>query len=50
MRHGELMAFLLGPPLRLSRTQAKELLKSRAVAVRGMDACTHDTPLAPGAS
>jgi 23S rRNA pseudouridine1911/1915/1917 synthase len=44
----ELMAFLLGPPLRLSRTQAKELLKFRAVAVRGMMRVRHDTPLAPG--
>lgn len=44
----ELMAFLLGPPLRLSRTQAKELLKFRAVAVRGMTRVRHDTPLGPG--
>ena len=44
----ELMAFLLGPPLGLSRTQAKELLKFQSVAVRGMTRVRHDTPLAPG--
>jgi len=43
-----LMAFLLGPPLRLTRTRAKELLKFQAVAVRGKTRVRHDTQLAPG--
>ena len=44
----ELLGYLLGPPLRLSRTQAKDLLKFQAVAVRGKTRVRHDTPLAPG--
>jgi len=44
----ELMAFLLGPPLRLARTRAKELLKFQAVAVRGHRRVRHDTALVPG--
>ena len=44
----ELMAFMLGPPLRLTRTRAKELLKFQAVTVRGMKRVRHDTQLAPG--
>ena len=44
----ELMEFLLGPPLRLSRTQAKELLKFQTVGVRGMTHVRHDTPLTHG--
>jgi len=44
----ELMAFLLGPPLRLARARAKELLKFQAVSVRGHRRVRHDTALVPG--
>ena len=44
----ELMTFLLGPPLRLSRAHAKELLNFQSVAVHGKTRVRHDTPLAPG--
>ena len=44
----ELLAFLLGPPIGLSRKQAKDLLKFQAVTVRGKTRVRHDTLLAPG--
>src|SRR5271166_6084911 len=44
----ELLPFLLGPPIGLSRKQAKDLLKFQAVAVRGKTRVRHDTLLAPG--
>src|SRR5579862_4858683 len=44
----ELMAFLLGPPLRLARARAKKLLKFQAVSVRGHRRVRHDTALVPG--
>jgi 23S rRNA pseudouridine1911/1915/1917 synthase len=43
-----LLAFLLGPPLSLSRKQAKDLLRFDRVAVRGKTHICHDTPLDPG--
>jgi 23S rRNA pseudouridine1911/1915/1917 synthase len=44
----ELLPFLLGPPVNLSRKQAKDLLRFHAVAVRGKTHVRHDTSLAPG--
>ena len=44
----ELLPFLLGPPIGLSRKQAKDLLKFQAVTVRGRTRVRHDTALAPG--
>jgi len=44
----ELLRFLLGPPIGLSRKQAKDLLKFQSVAVRGKTRVRHDTWLAPG--
>ncbi len=44
----ELLPFLLGLPIGLSRKQAKELIKFQAVAVRGRARARHDTLLAPG--
>jgi 23S rRNA pseudouridine1911/1915/1917 synthase len=44
----ELLPFLLGPPLNLSRKQAKDLLKFQSVSVRGKTRVRHDTRLASG--
>jgi len=44
----ELLPFLLGPPIGLSRKQAKDLLKFQAVTVRGRTRVRHDTLLGPG--
>lgn len=44
----ELLAFLLDPPIGLSRKQAKDLLKFQTVAVRGKSRVRHDTLLTPG--
>ncbi|MGH7815424.1 MAG: RluA family pseudouridine synthase [Candidatus Binataceae bacterium] len=44
----ELLVYLLGPPLNLSRKQAKHLLRSKSVTVRGKAQVRHDTPLHPG--
>ena len=44
----ELLPFLLGLPIGLSRKQAKDLLKFQTVAVRGKNRVRHDTMLAPG--
>ena len=44
----ELLPFLLGPPIGLSRKQAKDLLKFHAVTVRGKTRVRHDTQLEPG--
>jgi len=44
----ELLAYLLGLPIGLSRKQAKDLLKFQAVTVRGRMRVRHDTLLAPG--
>ena len=44
----ELLPFLLGLPIGLSRKQAKDLLKFQTVAVRGKARARHDTLLAPG--
>ncbi len=44
----ELLPFLLGLPISLSRKQAKDLLKFQNVAVRGRTRVRHDTKLAPG--
>jgi len=43
-----LLAFLLGPPLSLSRKRAKDLLRFDRVAVHGKTHVRHDTPLEPG--
>jgi 23S rRNA pseudouridine1911/1915/1917 synthase len=44
----ELLPYLLGLPIGLSRKQAKDLLKFQAVRVRGRMRVRHDTLLAPG--
>ncbi|MGA9723592.1 MAG: RluA family pseudouridine synthase [Candidatus Binatus sp.] len=44
----ELLPYLLGLPLGLSRKQAKDLLRFRAVTVKRMTAVRHDTQLEPG--
>lgn len=44
----ELLQFLLGLPIGLSRKQAKDLLKFQSVTVRGTSRLRHDTLLAPG--
>jgi 23S rRNA pseudouridine1911/1915/1917 synthase len=44
----ELMAYLLGPPLSLSRKEAKDLLRFKRIAVRGKAPVRHDTLLHPG--
>lgn len=44
----ELLPYLIGPPLELSRKQAKDLLRFRAVTVKGKATVRHDTELAPG--
>jgi 23S rRNA pseudouridine1911/1915/1917 synthase len=44
----EMLAWLLGPPLRLSRKQAKDLLRFRAVSVQNLKIVRHDTALAAG--
>ena len=45
---GELLPYLTGLPLGLSRKQAKYLLRFRAVTVKGKATVRHDTELAPG--
>jgi 23S rRNA pseudouridine1911/1915/1917 synthase len=44
----ELLPYLIGLPLGLSRKQAKDLLRFRAVTVKGRATVRHDTELAPG--
>jgi RluA family pseudouridine synthase len=44
----ELLPYLIGLPLGLSRKQAKDLLRFRAVSVKRMTAVRHDTQLEPG--
>ncbi|HZC46928.1 MAG TPA: RluA family pseudouridine synthase [Candidatus Acidoferrum sp.] len=44
----ELLPYLLTLPLALSRKQAKDLLRFKAVTVKGMDSVRHDTLLEPG--
>jgi 23S rRNA pseudouridine1911/1915/1917 synthase len=44
----ELLPYLTGLPLGLSRKQAKDLLRFRAVTVKGRATVRHDTELAPG--
>ena len=44
----ELLPFLLSLPIGLSRKDAKNLLRFKAVAVAGIGAPRHDTPLASG--
>jgi 23S rRNA pseudouridine1911/1915/1917 synthase len=44
----ELLPFLIGLPLGLSRKQAKDLLRFRAVTVKGRATVRHDTELGPG--
>ena len=44
----ELLPYLTGLPLGLSRKQAKDLLRFRAVTVRGKATVRHDTELQPG--
>jgi 23S rRNA pseudouridine1911/1915/1917 synthase len=44
----ELLPYLTGAPLGLSRKQAKDLLRFRAVTVKGKATVRHDTELAPG--
>jgi 23S rRNA pseudouridine1911/1915/1917 synthase len=44
----ELLPFLLSLPLGLSRKQAKDLMRFRAVAVARLNAVRHDTQLQPG--
>jgi 23S rRNA pseudouridine1911/1915/1917 synthase len=44
----ELLPYLTGLPLGFSRKQAKDLLRFRAVTVKGKATVRHDTELAPG--
>jgi len=44
----ELLPYLIGIPLGLSRKQAKDLLRFGAVTVKRMTAVRHDTQLEPG--
>ncbi len=44
----ELLRALLGAPLGLTRTEAKRLLRFRAVSVTGHSSVRHDTLVAPG--
>jgi 23S rRNA pseudouridine1911/1915/1917 synthase len=44
----ELLPFLLGLPIGLSRKQAKDVLKFQSVTVRGKPRVRHDTLLKPG--
>jgi 23S rRNA pseudouridine1911/1915/1917 synthase len=44
----ELLPYLTGLPLGLSRKQAKDLLRFRAVTVKGKATVRHDTELMPG--
>jgi 23S rRNA pseudouridine1911/1915/1917 synthase len=44
----ELLPYLLSTPLKLSRKQAKDLLRFRAVSVKRLAAVRHDTQLEPG--
>jgi 23S rRNA pseudouridine1911/1915/1917 synthase len=44
----ELLPYLTGLPLGLSRKQAKDLLRFRAVTVQGKATARHDTELRPG--
>ncbi len=44
----ELLPYLLSAPLGLSRKQAKDLLRFRAVTVKRLAAVRHDTQLEPG--
>ncbi len=44
----ELLPYLLSTPLGLSRKQAKDLLRFRAVTVKRLSAVRHDTQLEPG--
>jgi 23S rRNA pseudouridine1911/1915/1917 synthase len=44
----ELLPYLIGLPLGLSRKQAKDLLRFRTVTVKGKTTVRHDTELAPG--
>ncbi len=45
---GELLPFLMSPPLGLSRKQAKELIRFGAVTVQSKPTVRHDTRLEPG--
>jgi 23S rRNA pseudouridine1911/1915/1917 synthase len=47
-RPSELLKALLEAPLGLSRTEAKRLLRFRAVSVNGRSSVRHDTRVAPG--
>jgi 23S rRNA pseudouridine1911/1915/1917 synthase len=44
----ELLPYLIGLPLGLSRKQAKDLLRFHAITVQGKAAVRHDTELEPG--
>jgi len=44
----ELLPYLIGLPLGLSRKEVKDLLRFRAVTVKGKPALRHDTELMPG--
>ncbi len=44
----ELLPYLIGLPLGLSRKQAKDLLRFRLVSVKGVASARHDTRLEPG--
>jgi len=44
----ELLPYLLSTPLGLSRKQAKDLLRFRAVTVKRVTTVRHDTQLEPG--
>jgi 23S rRNA pseudouridine1911/1915/1917 synthase len=44
----ELLPYLIGLPLGLSRKEVKDLLRFRAVTVKGKRALRHDTELMPG--
>jgi 23S rRNA pseudouridine1911/1915/1917 synthase len=44
----ELLNYLIGPPARLSRKQAKQLLRFGAVSVQHRENIRHDTELEPG--
>jgi len=44
----ELLPYLIGLPLGLSRKRAKELIRFRAVTIQANAMVSHDTPLEPG--
>jgi 23S rRNA pseudouridine1911/1915/1917 synthase len=44
----QMLPYLTGPPIGLSRKQAKDLLRFQAVTVQGKAAVRHDTELEPG--